>query len=84
MIYEVFEEGIDPNASFRSMKAVEEADVLLVIGSSLAVYPAAGLVYYYKGRNLVIINKDKTPYDSYANLVINDNIVNVIKELEKI
>lgn len=80
----LFEEGIDPSASFRSMKAVEEADVLLVIGSSLAVYPAAGLVYYYHGKNLVIINKDKTPYDSYANLVINDNIVNVIKELEKI
>ena len=67
----------------KSIDAVSHADLLLVLGTSLVVYPAAGLIDYFSGKNLVIINKDKTPYDRYANLVINDNLSKVFKELNK-
>lgn len=71
------------------MKILEEAvyeitcaDTLIIIGTSLIVYPAAGLFQYFKGDNLVLINKSTTPYDYKANLVINDDIINVINLLE--
>lgn len=66
-----------------SIDLIENADMLLVLGTSLLVYPAAGLINYFKGKYLVIINKDKTPFDSYANLVINDDLSNVFELLEK-
>lgn len=59
------------------------ADMLIVIGTSLVVYPAASFIEYYNGNKLVIINKTKTPGDKIANLVINDDIINVIKSLNK-
>lgn len=69
-----FEEGI---------KAISKADMLIVAGSSLTVYPAASMLNYFKGKYLVIINNDKTSFDSKANLVINDNLAKLSKILLK-
>ena len=66
-----------------SIKAVEEADMLMVLGSSLVVYPAAGLIDYYNGKNFVIINRDNTSYDSEATLVIHDDLSKIFNELNK-
>ena len=79
----LFEEPIDRDCIYGSLDALNNADCLIVVGSSLTVNPAAALCYEYPGNNLVIINKDPTPYDSRARIVINDNIVEVIKELQK-
>ena len=62
-----------------AVKAISEADLLIVGGTSLAVYPAAGLINYYRGKELVLINKTETPYDSRARLVIYDSIGKVMK-----
>lgn len=79
----LYEEGLDMDLLTASVRAIEAAEVLIVIGTSLIVQPAASLIRYYFGKNLVLINKSKTPYDRVANIVINDDIINVIKELEK-
>lgn len=67
----------------KSIKAIENADLFIVLGSSLVVYPAAGLINYYYGDKFVIINRDKTSYDRFAKIVINDDLVKVFKELDK-
>ena len=59
------------------------ADTLVVIGTSLVVYPAAGFIRYFKGNALIVINKSKTSYDNMCDLVINDDVVNVIKKLNE-
>ena len=58
----------------KSINYIADADVLIIGGTSLVVYPAAGLINYYKGNKLVLINKSKTPMDGRADLVINDSI----------
>lgn len=78
----LFEEGIDESCITRSLDALMEADLLIVIGSSLNVYPAAGLVQYYRGENSILINKDSTPLDYLFKIIIKDDIINVIKELD--
>ena len=70
----MFEEQLDPEIIDRAVRAIRNAKVLIVGGTSLNVYPAAGLVDYYSGDNLILINKSETPYDRYANLVIHDSI----------
>ena len=77
----LFEEGIDYEAIHESVRAAERADLLIVIGSSLVVYPAAGIPNYFHGDNIVIINRDPTPLDSYAKIVIHDDIKEVFSEL---
>lgn len=66
-----------------AIKSIAKADMLLVLGSSLVVYPAAGLIDYFNGKYLVIINNDETPYDSFASLVINDDLVKVFNEINE-
>ena len=66
----------------KSIEAIYKADMLIVIGSSLTVYPASGLINYFHGKNLVIINLDKTLFDNKANLVINDKLSNVFSKLK--
>ena len=66
----------------KSIEAISNADTLLVLGSSLTVYPAAGFINYFKGKNLVIINLDSTPYDDKATLVINDKLSTVFNKLK--
>lgn len=65
-----------------AINAIRRADLMIVIGTSLTVYPASGLIDYFTGKNLVIINRDITSYDNRANLVINDDLGNVFKKLK--
>lgn len=76
----LYEEGLDDYVIKGAINAISNADTLIVGGTSLVVYPAAGLINYFKGRNLVLINKSSTSADSKAYLVINDDISNVLKE----
>lgn len=77
----LYEESLDNDVISNSIDAIENADLMIVVGTSLVVYPAAGFIRYFKGKNLVLINKDKTPYDNSADLVINDDITKVVKKL---
>ena len=74
----LYEEGLDDNVIDGALGAISEADTMLVAGTSLTVYPAAGMLRYFKGRNLVLINLAETPFDGKANLVIRDKIGNVM------
>ena len=77
----LYEEGLDEMAIRGSIHAIQKADVLIIGGTSLNVYPAAGFVQYYRGDKLVLINKSETPYDSRANLLIHDSIGKVLGEV---
>lgn len=79
----LYEEGLDENTLRQSVQHIINADTFIVGGTSLVVYPAAGLLEYFRGQNLILINKDKTPYDNRANLVINDSIGKVLSEAIK-
>ena len=76
----LYEEGLDYDTLNGAVTHIMRADMLIVGGTSLQVYPAAGLIDYYRGDRLVLINKSSTPYDRYANLVINDSIGKVLGE----
>lgn len=78
----LYEEGLNEDVVRKSIKAISEADMLIVAGTSLVVYPAASYVGYFKGKYLVIINKDSTQYDYMANLVIHDNMGNIFSKLK--
>lgn len=78
----LYEEQLDLNLLEKAISYVTNCDTFIVVGTSLIVHPAAGLLSYFKGNNLVLINKSKTNYDYLANLVINDDIINVINLLE--
>lgn len=75
----LYEEMLDDNCISGAVSAISKADTLIIGGTSLAVYPAAGLINYFKGKNLVLINKTETPYDNRASLVIYDAIGKVMK-----
>ena len=75
----LYEEALDENCMMGALKAIEQADTLIIGGTSLAVYPAAGLIRYFRGKNLVLINKQPTPYDGKADLVIHDAIGKVME-----
>jgi NAD-dependent deacetylase len=76
----LYEEGLDQQVIEKAVSAIRHADVLIVGGTSLRVYPAAGLINYYRGNKLVLINKSATSYDRYANLTISDSIGKVFKQ----
>ena len=78
----LYEEGLDENTLEKSIISIINADLLIVAGTSLTVYPASGLINYFRGKNLVLINRDVTPFDSRANLVINETLGKVFKEIE--
>ena len=77
----LYEEGLDQDTIEGAVLAISQADVLIVGGTSLTVYPAAGLIRYYRGNRLVLINRDETPYDKEADLVIRDPIGQVFSQL---
>ncbi|MCC8013922.1 MAG: NAD-dependent protein deacylase [Eubacterium sp.] len=77
----LYEEGLNDYVWGNAVKYISRADVLIVGGTSLVVYPAAGLVNYYRGNKLVLINKSETAFDSHADLVIHDAIGKVLKEV---
>ena len=76
----LYEEGLDMDTLNRAVNYISRADVLIVGGTSLTVYPAAGLIDYYRGRKLVLINRDATPLDGQADLVIAGKIGEVLGE----
>lgn len=77
----LYEESLNQSTVEMSIDAIIGADMLIVAGTSLSVYPAAGLLRYYQGKRLVLINRDATPFDANANLVINDSLGNVFSNL---
>ena len=79
----LYEEPLDDEATINAIKEISTADLLIIGGTSLNVYPAAGFINYFNGKHIVLINKDITPYDNICSLVINDSIGKVFGELEK-
>ena len=75
----LYEESLDQKVIEGAVRAIADAEVLIVGGTSLTVYPAAGLIRYYRGNKLVLINRDETPYDGYANLIFRDPIGKVLR-----
>ena len=65
-----------------AVRCIRDAEVLIIGGTSLNVYPAAGLIRYYRGRRLALVNLGETPYDSYADLVIHEKIGEVFSQIE--
>ena len=77
----LYEEPLNENVMAGAIHAIRKADLLIVGGTSLTVYPAAGLLQYYCGSRLVLINRDETPYDSYADLVFHDSLGKIFAQL---
>ena len=77
----LYEESLDHQVVEKSIAAIRSADMLIVAGTSLTVYPAAGLVNYYRGNRLVLINRDETPYDTRADLVLHESLGSVFSKL---
>ncbi len=77
----LYEEGLDNNTLSSAVRHIQEADVLIIGGTSLAVYPAAGLIDYYRGNKLVLINKTPTSRDGMADLIVKGNIGEIFSEL---
>ena len=77
----LYEEGLDQITIQKSVNAIARADVLIIGGTSLAVYPAAGLIDYYSGSKLILINKSQTPKDGRADLIINEAIGSVLGQV---
>ena len=77
----LYEEGLDEAVIQGAVDAISKADTLIIGGTTLIVYPAAGLIHYFRGKHLVLINKSSTSADSLADLVINDNIGEVFAQV---
>ena len=77
----LYEESLNEQTIVGSVKAIQSADMLIVAGTSLTVYPAAGLINYYRGSRLVLINRDETPYDGNADLVLHESLGDVFSQL---
>lgn len=78
----LYEESLDDVVMGQAATEIYQADMLIVAGTSLTVYPAAGFLRYYQGNRLVLINRDETPYDGYADLVIHDSLGKVFSQLD--
>ena len=74
----LYEEGLDSHTLNKAVQYIQQADMLIIGGTSLAVYPAAGLIDYYSGHKLVLINRDETPRDNMADLVLHESIGQVL------
>lgn len=78
----LYEEGLNEYDIQLAIAAMMTSETLIIVGTSLNVYPASGLIRYFKGKNIILINKQKTPYDNICDLVFNENIVDVIKKIQ--
>ncbi|MDO5110235.1 MAG: NAD-dependent protein deacylase [Erysipelotrichaceae bacterium] len=78
----LYEEGLSTPVVNGAVAAISSADVLIVLGTSLVVYPAAGLIRYFHGKHLVLINRSITAYDSEADLLIQDSFANVLPKIK--
>ena len=77
----LYEEGLNQDTVRKSVQAISEAEVMIIGGTSLSVYPAASLIDYFQGRYLVVINRDETPRDRVADLVINAPIGEIFEQI---
>ena len=77
----LYEEALNGDVMNRSVRLISESDVLIVGGTSLNVYPAAGLIDYYRGNQLILINVSSTPFDHKADLIIHDKIGEVFSQI---
>lgn len=77
----LYGEGLDDNVVSGALNALENADLLIIGGTSLTVYPAAGMIRYYNGKHIVLINRDETASDGVADLVIHDSIGKVLSQI---
>ena len=77
----LYEEGLNSNTIQKSVQYIREAEVLIIGGTSLVVYPAAGLIDYFRGKHLVVINRDATPRDTQADLLIQEKIGVVFSQI---
>lgn len=78
----LYEEALIDRDLFRAVELISKADVMIIMGTSLNVYPAAGLVRYFRGSHLIIINKTTTPYDQNADLCINASLKDVLSKIQ--
>lgn len=78
----LYEEGLDDNTVNGALTAISNADTMIVAGTSLTVYPAAGMLRYFKGKNLVLINRDKTQIDSSADYVFRDKVGELLSKIK--
>ena len=77
----LYEEALDQKTVEGSIDAIYNADLLIVAGTSLTVYPAAGLIEYYRGNRMVLINRDETPYDHRADLVFHESLGSIFSQI---
>lgn len=77
----LYEEGLDDDVITDALSAISNADTMIIAGTSLTVYPAAGFVRYFKGENLILINRDKTPLDGQADLVFHDKVGELLEKI---
>ena len=78
----LYEEGLDDSVVSGALNAIMQADLLIIAGTSLTVYPAAGFIRYYNGDKIVLINRDSTPFDGQADLVIHDKVGEVLGQIK--
>ncbi len=78
----LYEEGLDDATVSGALNAIENADTLIIAGTSLTVYPAAGFIRYFKGGNIVLVNRDKTPMDNKADLVFHDKVGELLGQIQ--
>ena len=77
----LYEEGLDQGILQESIRCIREADMLIIGGTSLVVYPAAGLIDYYRGHKLVLINRDATARDGAADVILHGNIGEILGQI---
>lgn len=77
----LYEESLNDEVVENAITSIVNAETLIIAGTSLTVYPASGLIHYFKGKKLVLINKDSTPFDNRADLVINDSLGKVFESI---
>jgi len=79
----LYEEGLNEDDINKALEEISTCDMLIIVGTSLVVYPAAGFVRYFRGKYLVLLNKSETSYDSNCDIVIHDDVCKVVNELKK-
>lgn len=77
----LYEEGLDDSTVTGAIRAIQSADTLIIAGTSLTVYPAAGFISYFKGGNIVLINRDETPFDGKADLVFHEKVGELLDKI---
>lgn len=77
----LYEEGLDDSTVTGALSAIQSADTLIIAGTSLTVYPAAGFISYFRGNNIVLINRDETPFDSKASLVFHEKVGELLGQI---